>query len=388
MRRALQSLLTFLLLPGCGPLSPPSTVPPQGLVCDRVVVPSGPLGETLGLTVAGDCVILPSGTYAGTFVLPEDVSLAASAGATVILTDGEPVLTVRGGNRTVVQGVRVVAGAGGGIAIEPGPARLLGVKVTQAQKNAVTSTCTRADCAEREVVLSDCELTGNAVGLRVKGARVRVEGGRIAEQTGASLSAGSGVVASDGAALTLSNVVVEGNENIGVLLDGAATRASLDACAVKANRGRGLWAQGLVATDAGVPTVSVTGGEVSGNALVGIGARDAAGLFLKQVLVKDTLAVRVPIDIAHSEDVGDGVGLFSGVRDATLEDVTLQGNARAQLLGDGFGANVKVLNASLSGGRFRAVVQRSAEALQIAPQLVDDAGVVLTVQSTAINLLP
>lgn len=379
-------LLAGLLFLSCGPLSPPSAVPPQGLVCDRVLIPSHTLEETLALTVAGDCVILPAGTYSGSFVLPEDVSLAAATGAAVTLADGDPVLTVHGGARSLVQGLRIVAGEGGGIAIDPGPARLVGVKVTQAKKNAVSATCTRPDCAAREVVLTDCELSQSAVGLRVKGARVRVEGGRIAEQAGKSLSAGSGVVASEGASVTLAGVTVEGNENIGVLLDGAATRAALDACAVKNNQGRGIWAQGQSA-DAGV-TVSITGGEVSGNALVGIGARDAAGLFVKQVLVRDTAAVRVPIDIAHSEEVGDGIGLFSGTTAATLEEVTLQGNARAQLLADSFGANVKVLNSTLAGGRFRAVVQRSTQPLQLDAQLVDDAGVELTVQSTPITLLP
>lgn len=387
MLRALSSIVSLSLLLSCGPLTPPSATPPQGLSCQRVIVPSGDLAEALGRAGAGDCVILPGGTYSGTFVLPEDVSLAASAGETVTLTDGEPVLTVRGGERSMVEGLSIVAGSGGGISIDPGPVRLVGVKVTQSQTNAISASCTRADCAEREVVLTNCELTQNAVGLRVTGARVKVEGGRIAEQAGTSLSAGSGIVASAGAVVALSAVTVEANENVGVLLDGAATRATIDGCAVKNNQGRGIWAQGQ-ADDAGVATISVSGGEISGNALVGIGARDTSGLSVKDVLIKNTVAVRVPIDISHAEDVGDGVGLFSGTTNATLENVTLQDNARAQLLADGFGPNLRVVTSTLSGGRFRVVSQRSADALDVAPQLIDDAGVPLIVQSTAINLLP
>jgi hypothetical protein len=376
----------LVLFAACGPLTPPTVTRPDNLVCDRVIIPSHSLEETLGLAVAGDCVIVPSGTYTGEFVLPEDVSLAASAGASVTLTGGDPVLTVRGGDRSQVQGVRIVA-TGGGIAIDPGPARLVGVKVTQAARNAIISSCTRDDCAQREVSFTDCELTQNAVGLRVKGAHVRVEGGRIAEQTGTSLSSGSGVVASAGASVTLRSVNVETNANVGVLLDGAQTRAAIDSCTVRGNAGRGIWAQGQAA-DAGVATISINGGEVSGNALVGIGARDASGLVVKGVLVKETTAVRVPIDISRFEDVGDGIGLFSGTTHATVESVTLQGNARAQLLADSVGVSVKVQGASLSGGTFRAIVQRTAQPIELDPQLVDDAGVVLTVQSTQVELLP
>ncbi len=383
--RALAPSLLFLA--ACGPLTPPTPVLPQGLACEHILIPPVSLSETLATAVPGDCVILPSGTYSGTFVLPEDVSLAAADRATVILTDGDPVLTVRGGTRSVVQGLRIVAGAGGGIAIEPGPARLIGVAVSQSKKNALTATCTQSDCAEREVVLTDCELTQSAVGLRARGARVRIEGGRIAEHAGKSLSAGSGVVASQGASVTMQGVTVEGNENIGVLLDGAATRATLDACAVKNNLGRGIWAQGQAA-DAGVITVSVTGGEVSGNSLVGIGALESAGLLVRQVLVRDTLAVRVPIDIAHAEDVGDGIGLFSGTTNATLEDITAQGNARAQVIAHASGLNVKVLNPTMSGGRFRVVVQGASAPLQVESRLVDDAGVELLVQAATIGLMP
>ncbi len=385
---SVRAFFCSLLLLGCGPLTPPRKErPPEGLVCERLLIPPVSLETTLSTAVPGDCVILPSGTYTGSFVLPEDVSLAASAGATVTLTGGDPVLSVRGGSRSSVQGLRIVAGSGSGIVIEPGPVKLVSVSVTQSAKNGLTATCTRSDCDEREVTLTDCELSQNAVGLRVKGARVRVEGGRIAEQAGKSLSAGSGVVGSDGASITLNAVIIEGNENIGVLLDGAATRSTIDACVVKNNQGRGIWAQGQTQPDGGA-TVTVTGGEVSGNRLLGIGARDSAGLVVRQVVVQDTVAVRVPIDIARSEDVGDGVGLFSGTTNATLENITSRRNARAQLLADDCGQEVKVIDPTLSGGLFRAVIQRASVPVQVAPGFVDDAGVELFVPSSLIGLLP
>lgn len=385
----MRSLRPWLLVfAACGPLTPKLPVePPSGLNCDRVIVPPVSLQETLGVAKAGDCIVLPSGTYEGTFVLPEDVSIAASAGAMVTLTGGDPVLTILGGARSVVQDLRIVAGEGGGIAIEPGPAQLIGVKVAQAKSEALTASCNTGDCGTREVTLTDCELTQSAVGLRVKGATVRVVGGRIAEQLGTSLSAGSGVVASGGAVVTLDNVTVEDNQNVGVLIDGAKTRATLASCHVMRNQGRGLWVQGQTA-DAGEVTVDVNGGEFVSNALVGIGARDTVGLRINGAAVKSTSMVRVPIDISRSEEVGDGVGLFAGATAVTLQNVTLENNARAQLLADEVGANVTVASTTATGGQFRAVVQRSVNVVEVDSTLVDDAGVSLFVKASAIGLSP
>lgn len=376
----------LIIAAACGPLTPPGTVP-KGLTCERIIAPSGSLETALAHTIRGDCVILPAGSYEGSFVLPEDVSLAASDGAAVTLTGGDPVLTVRGGNRSTVKGIRVVARTGVGIAIEPGPVRLWGVVVADSQKAAVTSSCTRPDCAQREVSLVDCELTGSAVGLRVEGARVVVEGGRIADQLGTSLSGGSGVVASGGANLSMKNVTIERNQNIGVLIDGATTRATLESCTVRDNLGRGVWAQGQVAP-AGEATVTITGGELSANALMGVGARDASGLVLRDVTVQDTRALREPIDISTFEDIGDGVALFTGTTGALLENVIARGNPRAQLLADACGAGNKVTGGTVSGGLYRVVLQQTSAPVDVAAALVDDPGKQLLVRAAAVELAP
>jgi hypothetical protein len=376
----------LLLLASCTPIMPFRPPPPQGLMCDRIVIPPGALEASLKSATAGDCIILPSGTYSGTFVLPENVTLAASDGATVTLTGGDPVLTVKGGSRSIVRGLRIVGGSGSGIAIEPGPVQLISVAVTQSQKSAITATCSRPDCAEREIAMTDCDVTQSSVGLRVVGARVDVEGGRIAEQLGASLSSGSGVVASDGAALTLRGVTIERNQNIGVLLDGAATRATVDGCTIRENAGRGLWAQGQTA-DAGVQTVTVTGGEISANSLMGIGARDTSGLVIRQTRILTTKAVRVPIDISTSQDIGDGIGLFTGTRAVTIEAVTAENNARAQVIADSSGLGVTV-SGTVSGGRFRIVVQRPVAPVMVEQSLVDAPASELLVRAAAIGLAP
>jgi hypothetical protein len=382
----MRSLPWLLLLVSCSPIMPFRPPPPQGLMCDRIVIPPGGLEASLKSATAGDCIILPSGTYSGTFVLPENVTLAASDGATVTLTGGDPVLTVKGGSRSIVRGLRIVGGSGSGIAIEPGPVQLISVAVTQSQKSAITATCSRPDCAEREIAMTDCEVTQSAVGLRILGARVSVQGGRIAEQLGTSLSSGSGVVASDGAAVTLRGVTIERNQNIGVLLDGAATRATVDGCTIRENTGRGLWAQGQTA-DAGVQTVTVTGGEISGNSLIGIGARDTSGLVIRQTRILTTKAIRVPIDISTSEDIGDGIGLFTGTRAVTIEAVTAENNARAQVIADSAGLGVTV-SGTVSGGRFRVVVQRPVAPVMVEQALLDAPASELLVRAAAIGLAP
>lgn len=378
----------FLALAACTPLTPrlPVTTP-MGLTCERIVVPSDTLEAALSNATAGDCIVLPTGTYEGTFILPVDVSIAASSGAEVTLTGGDPVLTILGGKRSVVQGLKILAGVGSGIAIEPGPAQLIGVKVSQAKDEALIISCSEPDCSTREVTVTDSELTQSGVGLRVRGAKVRVTGGRIAEQLGTSLSSGSGVVASDGASVQLENVTVEDNQNVGVLIDGAKTRAALTSCTVKHNLGRGLWAQGQTAEEDEV-TVDVNGGEFTENALVGIGARDTMGLRVLNASVKATTMVRVPIDISRSENVGDGIGLFQGARSVTLQGLTLQNNARAQLLADAVGSQVKVESTTATGGQYRAVVQQTTNAIELDSALVDDAGMPLFVNSAVIGLQP
>jgi hypothetical protein len=192
------------------------------------------------------------------------------------------------------------------------------------------------------------------------------------------------IVATAGAQLTVRGATIETNENVGVLIDGAATRATLDGCQVKGNRGRGVWIQGPV----GAGAVLITGGAVSANRLARIGARDSSGLTLKTVTVENTQPVRVPIDLMNFEEVGDGVGLFSGARNATLEGVISRGNARTQVLADECGDGVQVTGGELTGGLFTLVVQRTASTVTAPAQPIDMPGRVLAVENKPLALPP
>ncbi|MBS1148816.1 MAG: hypothetical protein H6Q89_514 [Myxococcaceae bacterium] len=325
-------------------------------------------------------MIAAEGTWVGSFVLPLDVTLAASEGERVVLKgDGSanPVLTVMGGARSSVRNLQIDTSGGPGVVVDPGPANLMGVSIAGARKAALTASCTRGAC-EGETVVQNSQLTTSATGLIVSGARVRVEGGRIAQIAGTGLTDGSGVVAFGGAHLTMNGVTVEDNQAVGVLVDGSATHAALTNCVVKDNRGRGVWIQR--ATDGGV---SITGGEVTGNALVGLGARDSAGLTFSGVTVQDTKTVRVNLDLVNFEDVGDGVGLFTGVNDVKMEGVICRRNARAQILVDEIGPSIRVGTPDVSGGLFRVVVQRTSATVEVPAALLDSPGRLLTVENSA-----
>jgi hypothetical protein len=367
-----------LLLSGCGLTS---ATAPGGLDCDRISVATDKLDVALASAVPNDCVILTTGTYIGAFELPKDVSLAGAQGATVTLKgdgSGKPVLTVRGGKRSTVRGLKIDTSDGTGIAIDPGPANLVGVVVSgDASHQALTSTCELGSCDE--VTVEDSELTACTVGLLVSGGIVHMKGGRIADMAGNGLSDGSGVVAAKSAQVTLEQVTVENNHAIGVLIDGASTHVTLDGTTVRGNLERGVWIQN--ATDGGV---TITGGEVSANGLVGIGIRDSAGITLSGLAVNDTRLVEVPIGISGHEMVGDGVGFFSGARDISVDGLTASGNGRAQILADACGEGVHVTAPQLSGGQFRVVVQGGAQSVDVPAMLIDNPGRELGTKSDAV----
>jgi hypothetical protein len=371
------------VLAACGGLHSRPSIP-SGLVCDGLLTPSGTLAETLSGARAGDCVILPAGTYTGAFVVPEDVSLAGSEGAAVVLSgDGskQPVLTIHGGPRSSVRNLKIATSAGDGIAIDPGPANLVGVTVTNAQQNALSSTCTQPDCDQRGVTLEDVDLLSSASGLHVVGSAVDVTRGHVSQMSGSRLADGSGVIATRGAHLSLHGVAITDNAQIGVLVDGAMTQASLEDCTVTGNVGRGVWVQGV--TDGGV---SIARGLISANGLVGVGVRQSSAVTMTDVEVANTLLVPVPAGVNHNELAGDGVGLFSGASAVLLQGLNAHGNARAQLLADQCGDGNQVLApqvAAVDGG-YRVVIQRTSSVVQVPQSLVDTLDAGLVVESDAV----
>ncbi len=371
----MRALGALLFLTACGLQSAKT---PAGLVCDSFTVISDGLAEALAAAKPNECVILTTGTYVGAFELPSDVSLAGANGSMAVLMgdgSGKPVLTIRGGKRSTVRGLKVDSSRGNGVAIDPGPANLVGVVVQgDTSHAALTSSCSKSGC--EQVTLEDTELVGGTVGLLASGSLVRMVRGRIAEMGGKGLSDGSGVVAARGAHVSLESVTIEKNAQAGVLADGEGTRVTLDQAHVTGNLERGVWVQNVA--DGGV---ELTGGAISDNRLVGLGVRESVGVRLTGVEISGTQLVEVPVGISAKENVGDGVGLFTGARDVVLDLVRATGNGRAQILADGCGTGVKVTPSEVSGGQFRVVLQRGAAAVEVPAALVDDPGRELATKS-------
>jgi hypothetical protein len=381
--RALASTVTLVAL-GCGSLKSHVNPPPE-LVCNHIVVASEALEDALTKASPKDCVVLAEGSYTGSFVLPADVSLAGSEGATVVLKgDGSsnPVLTVHSGS-TVVN-IKIDTSAGSGIAIDPGPANLMGVSVTGADQSALTSTCSESDCAGRTVTLTDVELEKSGTGLLVAGATVDVVRGHITQMNSLMLAGGSGVVATKGARLSMHSTQVAQNIESGVLIDGASTLATLEGCDISGNGERGLWIQNI--TDGGV---FVDGGTFNANSVVGVGILQAGGVQLSGVTISGTQLKDVMYNIGGHALIGDGVGFFSGAHDVRLDRISATDNGRVQIIADKSGAEIHVPGPLLEApdGGYHVVVQRMAQPLiEVPPDDIDVLGVDLPVSADPIPL--
>lgn len=374
-RGPLWLLSSALVLAGCGSLSSRTPAQPEGLTCGRLILAredGSQLTAALERAQPGDCVVAEEGVYHGSFTVPQDVSLVSEEGATVELVADPPeayALRILGGSRSVIRRLRVVSQQGYGIVIQPGPARLVEVSVSSAGRSALLATCADGSCPAEETTLESCSLTQGAVGLWASGARVRVEGGRIAESRGLSLSTGHGVVATQGAQVTLRGVTVESNADVGVLADGADTSLVLEGTQVADNLGRGVWAQGLRGTTEAPRLVLSAGSLVTGNKLVGVGARDCQGIRLEGSEVHGTQLATVQVNLTERRTIGDGIGLFAGTGRAQLVDMKLDRNARSQLLVDDGGPEIVVSNPEVavdgSAGQWKLVVQRTSATVQV-----------------------
>ncbi len=367
---------------------------PKDLVCGKLYLASG-TGEALTDALAGaqggDCVVAAGATYRGSFTVPTDVSLVASEGATVVLTGDsadQPALRVMGGPHSTIRGIRVASSTGMGIVVDPGPAFLVGVSVTKAGKAGLMASCTGADCLDdaHENTFSGVDVSECAIGLWVAGTRATLTGGRVAGSKAQSLTSGHGVIASHGARLVMTGTTVENNEAIGVLVDGTSgTGATLTDVKVLGNLDRGIWAQGLLGSDA-VPKLVITGDStlIDSNRIAGVGARDSSGVSITGGTISNTLKASIPVTLGTLEDVGDGVGLFSGTGAARIENVTLTGNFRSQVLVDQGLAGIHVANAPTAGGKYQIVVQKTLATVDAPASQLSAPGVELGVSAPAI----
>ncbi|HEY3450346.1 MAG TPA: right-handed parallel beta-helix repeat-containing protein [Myxococcales bacterium] len=369
---------------------------PVGVNCSATATVSGDaaaLSSALAAAGAGTCVIVQAGTYTGNFQVPGEVSLVGEAGAEVTLQGAEASApTVRLAPGAGLYRVKVVGPPGvktTGVVIETGPATLREVTVSGA-KLGVYAIC-EEDCGRVGILskLDDVAIVGNSNGLWVNGAQVQVTGGRIAEQQPVSLSSGLGVVASNGAKLSMSGTTVEKNGFVGVFIDGTGgTEAGLTEVQVLDNADRGVWGQ-KIAGSAAAPKLRLDRCTVSGNRLAGIGMRESQGVSISGGRVASTVVVSVTGEDTLPHDVGDGLGLFSGTTEVLVDGVDLSGNGRSQVLIDQGGAGIVIKNGTIAptGEQLGVVVQRTASPVQspVTP-FEPAAGQELTVSAPAMPL--
>jgi hypothetical protein len=392
---ALLCLLAGLL--GCGTLtSRPEEKVPEGMTC-AALRSAHTDGEKLSAALAsaqpGDCVVVDSGTYRGAFRVPADVSLVAGDGASVVVEgdqEAAPALLIEGGPKSTIRGLRIRAALGVGILIEPGPATLIDVHMVSAGRSALMASCSGPSCeTQDETLIQDSDFSQSAIGMWVMNSRVRAVNTRFGEQKAQTLSSGHGVIASAGAQLVLQGCVVENNAEVGVLIDGATTSATLENTVVKNNRGRGVWAQGLRGT-AEAPSLIIQGEgtRIDSNSLVGVGLRDSIGVKLTQATVMGTLKVDVPVGLAGLEGVGDGVGLFEGSGATSATSLKLLGNHRSQLIVDTGGDGISVADSMVEGvgTQYRIVVQKTTAAVTVPTEQLSNPGRELAVSAQPLTL--
>ncbi|MBK7864937.1 MAG: right-handed parallel beta-helix repeat-containing protein [Archangiaceae bacterium] len=351
----------FLLAGACGPAQ---LQLPNGVTCSKTYAPGSgatELSDALSRAASGDCVVAPTGSTRQALTVPAGVHLTSQMGAAVELQSSgtDPVVRLSGG--ASLSGVTISSAAGVAVRID-GHATLANVKIDRAAGVGIVAWC-EEDChTDPTSTLTDVEVTGSKVGLWARGTNVTVKQGRFAESDSQSLGGGYGVVASHGAALSMEGTLIDSNHELGLLVDGASgTSTALTQVTVKDNLGRGIWAQGLVGT-AATPKLTLDGCTLQHNAIAALGARASTGIRVQGGRIADTqLAPALTATPGVTAMVGDGVGVFEGTGELSMRSVTVESNARAQLLVDTGAAGVSFQLGTITQGSGAAgvVVQRT-----------------------------
>lgn len=351
---------------GCSSSSASGGDAPPGVTCAS----SQSAGDTdaaksaLASAASGSCVFLTGATYAGPLTVPAGVTIASPAGARTKISGGtekEPAVTLAEG--AGIANVDVDAAPGVAIAVRAGNAHVTDVKVTGAKTAALAVLCRGDACASGVVEVSKATFATSALGVWISGAHVLLKDGASSGHASDSLTAAAGVVAQDGAKLELDNFTVEKNQGAGVLIDGAATTASIKNSTVSENGERGVWVQRVQGTiDA--PAVRIEQSTLVKNKIVGLGSVEARGIIVIGGRIADTQAAPVVTNLATTEQVGDGLGVFGGSTDVKVDGAKLEANARAAGVIDGSDRGIIVIGGDVAAGPsgLKIVVQNATGA--------------------------
>lgn len=327
------------------------------------------LRDALARAQPGTCVVATAAKYRGEFTVPPGVILGAEPGVTVAITGTQaatPTLTL--GAESTLTNLSIVNAPGIGVLGAPG-VQLLSVKIDGALAAGLVFWC-EDDCRTAgPAALRELELTGNAVGLVVHGSTVNVTGGKVSGSKSTAIASGYGVVVSAGAVFQMTDTLVEDNQELGLLVDGALdTSASLSQVKVQNNKGRGIWAQGLTGSSSAT-RLQLTGCVVEGNKLVGVGTKSSGGVRIDGGRVSATALGQAMSGAGTLVSVGDGLGLFEGSAQVHVDGATLENNARSQVLIDNGGMGLAVQNTTVTAGSAQGIVVQRTTPMVVAPTI-------------------
>ena len=347
------------------------------------------LSAALGGAGAGDTVRASAGTFRGSFVVPDGVTLegagdgtilessddravvilrATSAQTTVrnvtVRSTGSAAIVATGAGTATVDTVRVESTRGIGIGGEDaGTFRLVDVSlvgpVTRDNVSSLPLDPTPADTATHGIVLvrvADAELlrvtvngyakfgalfvesgvdwdTGNAnenvsTGMMSYGGSATLTGVEIARTIGGfTLIPPYNAVFANGSIVSTTNLVASGGEGYGVLH--SATGGNHVNLVAEDNTAAGLWAQ-----DTAGLSLSGASSRIANNAFAGVVALESADVTIEDAAITDTRMARRVFGETGTVEVGDGIQLVRSVTAITLRNLTLTNNQRAGTLID------------------------------------------------------
>ncbi|MDF2693323.1 MAG: hypothetical protein K0S65_1706, partial [Labilithrix sp.] len=108
--------------------------------------------------------------------------------------------------------------------------------------------------------------------------------------------------------------------------------------------------------------------QVSKNRIVGVGGVELKGIIIVGGSVKETVASPVPSNLAKTELIGDGLGIFGGSTDLKVERTNFERNDRAAGVVDGTEVGIIIVGGKVDPGPsgLKFVVQNSKADIQIA----------------------
>jgi len=221
-----------------------------------------------------------------------------------------------------------------GVVVSSADVRVFDLRITGAKATALAINC--AGCGVAPIRLDRVTLENSGVGLTVSGsgANVVMTGGSVTGNGGSSLTGGMGVVVSGGANVTIDGAKVESNEGPGIVIDGSGTKAQIKGASIANNTSRGVWAQGLEGTlDA--PALRIENTEIVKNRITGMGAVTSRGIIIVGGRIAETIKAPASTNLASSDLIGDGIGVFDGSYDVKIEETAIESNERAAGVIDG-----------------------------------------------------